>query len=68
MKLQKRLSRKYKDKKYYKYLIVIPEKEIKKVALKRERNLKLKLKEGQSNSRLLELADELNVIFLSKQH
>ncbi len=30
MKLQRRLSRAYKGKKYYKYILVIPEKEIKK--------------------------------------
>jgi len=36
MKLQKMLSRKYKDKEYYKYIIVIPEEDI----------IKAKLKEG----------------------
>ena len=34
MKLQKRLSRTYKGKKYYKYIIVIPEKEIEIAGLK----------------------------------
>lgn len=34
MKLQKRLSRAYKDKKYYKYILVIPEKLIKDAGLK----------------------------------
>jgi len=34
MKIQKRLSRKYKEKKYYKYLITLPEQEIKKSGLK----------------------------------
>ncbi len=34
MKLQKRLSRVYNGKKYYKYIIVIPEKDIKKANLK----------------------------------
>lgn len=28
MKIQKRLSRKYKGKEYYKYLLVLPEKEL----------------------------------------
>ncbi|MFA5992303.1 MAG: hypothetical protein WC796_01205 [Candidatus Pacearchaeota archaeon] len=34
MKLQKRLSRVYNGKRYYKYVIVIPEKEIKQAKLK----------------------------------
>ena len=33
MKLQKKLSRIYKGKKYFKYIIVIPEKEIKNAGL-----------------------------------
>jgi hypothetical protein len=41
MKLQKRLSRIYNGKKYYKYLIVIPEKEIKKTEFKEGDDLKL---------------------------
>ena len=42
MKLQKRLSRIYNGKKYYKYLIVIPEKEIKNSGLKEGDNLECK--------------------------
>ena len=34
MKLQKRLSRKYKNKEYHKYVLVIPEEEIIKAKLK----------------------------------
>jgi len=54
MKLQKRLSRIYKGKKYYKYLIVIPEKDVKNSGLKegdeltsksKKKEIKVKLKE-----------------------
>lgn len=34
MKLQKRLSRKYKDKIYHKYIIVMPQEDIKKSGFK----------------------------------
>ena len=47
MKLQKRLSRVYKDKKYHKYLIVIPEKEIKNSGFKEGEELKIKAKKGE---------------------
>jgi bifunctional DNA-binding transcriptional regulator/antitoxin component of YhaV-PrlF toxin-antitoxin module len=33
MKLQKRLSRKYKNKKYHKYVVVIPEKDVGKAGM-----------------------------------
>ena len=47
MKLQKRLSRKYKDKEYHKYVLVIPEKEIKKSGFKEGENLKIETKKGE---------------------
>jgi anaerobic selenocysteine-containing dehydrogenase len=34
MKLQKRLSRIYKEKRYYKYILTIPEKDIKRAGFK----------------------------------
>lgn len=40
MKLQKRLSRIYKGKRYYKYILVIPEKNIKRAEFKEGENLK----------------------------
>ena len=56
MKLQKMLSRKYKGKKYYKYLVIIPEREIKKNMLKEGDELYvesdkggLKIKKKKSN-------------------
>ena len=47
MKLQKRLSRKYKDKEYYKYLIVIPEEEIIKSGFKEGDELKIETEKGE---------------------
>ncbi|MBU2104617.1 MAG: hypothetical protein KKF67_02475 [Nanoarchaeota archaeon] len=47
MRLQKRLSRKYKDKEYYKYLLVIPNEEIKKSGFKEGDNLKIETKKGK---------------------
>ena len=47
MKLQKRLSRKYKGKEYHKYLLVIPSKEIKKSGFKEGDILKIKTKKGK---------------------
>ena len=47
MKLQKRLSRIYKDKKYYKYILVIPEKEIEKAEFKEGDELKSETKKGE---------------------
>lgn len=53
MKLQKRLSRKYKDKIYYKYIINLPEEDIKKAKFEegdelisdvREKEIRIKLK------------------------
>ncbi len=46
MKLQKRLSRIYKNKKYYKYVLVIPKKDIKKAGFKEGDNLKSEIKKG----------------------
>ncbi len=47
MKLQKRLSRKYKDKEYHKYLLVIPSREIKKSGFKEGGELQIKSKKGE---------------------
>ena len=47
MKLQKRLSRIYNGKKYYKYIIVIPEKDIKKAKFREGNNLKTESKIGE---------------------
>jgi len=47
MKLQKRLSRIYKNKKYYKYLLVIPEKEIKKSGFKAGNELVIETKKRE---------------------
>jgi formylmethanofuran dehydrogenase subunit D len=47
MKLQKRLSRKYKGKNYHKYILVIPEKEIKKSGFKEGQELKINSKKGE---------------------
>ncbi|MDO8564319.1 MAG: hypothetical protein Q7R87_04900 [Nanoarchaeota archaeon] len=47
MKLQKRLSRKYKGKEYYKYIIVIPEREIIKANLKEGDELSTDSKKGE---------------------
>jgi len=53
MKLQKRLSRVYKGKKYYKYLLVIPEKEVIKAKLKEGDELQLESKEKEIKMRKL---------------
>ena len=47
MKLQRRLSRIYKGKRYYKYVLVIPEKEIKKAKFKEGDELKPITKDGE---------------------
>ena len=47
MKLQKRLSRIYKGKRYYKYILVIPEKDIKKSKFKEGDELSSKVKKGE---------------------
>jgi len=47
MKLQKRLSRIYNGKEYYKYVLVIPEKEIKKTGFKEGDDLKPESKKGE---------------------
>lgn len=44
MKLQKRLSRIYKGKKYYKYVLTIPEKDIKKARFKEGDEIKIESK------------------------
>ena len=46
MKLQKRLSRKYKGKNYYKYLVVIPEEDISKAGFKEGDNLMSEIDKG----------------------
>lgn len=51
MKLQKRLSRKYKGKEYHKYILVVPEIEIKKADFKEGEDLKLESKKGEINIR-----------------
>lgn len=47
MKLQKRLSRIYKGKSYYKYILVISEKDIKKAGFKEGEILKSQTKKGE---------------------
>lgn len=47
MKLQKRLSRIYKGKRYHKYILVIPEKDIKKAKFKEGDELKSEVKKGE---------------------
>ena len=47
VKLQKQLSRKVGDKKYAKYVIVIPPKEIKEAGFKEGQELKIKSKKGR---------------------
>ena len=47
MKLQKRLSRIYKGKKYYKYILVIPEKDIRESGFKEGDELNSKTKGGE---------------------
>ena len=46
-KLQKQVSRKIGDKKYSKYVIVIPESEIKKAGFKEGETLEIKNKNGK---------------------
>lgn len=47
MKLQKRLSRKYKNKDYYKYLVNISEDDIKKATLKEGDELKVSVNKNK---------------------
>ncbi len=47
MKLQKRLSRIYKGKKYHKYILVIPKEDIEKARLKAGDELKSEVKEEE---------------------
>jgi len=47
MKVQKRLSRTYKNKNYYKYLIIIPEEDIKKAGIKEGDELVTNVKKGE---------------------
>lgn len=47
MKLQKMLSRKYKDKEYHKYVLVIPKEDVKKAKFKDGEELKSEVKEGE---------------------
>jgi len=46
MKIQKRLSRKYKDKEYYKYIIIFPEKDLKDAGFKEGDELVSDIKKG----------------------
>jgi len=47
MRLQKRLSRKYKDKEYHKYIIILPEEEVIKSGFKEGDELKIDTKKGE---------------------
>jgi len=47
MKLQKRLSRIYNGKEYYKYILVIPKKEVEKSGLDVGESLLIKSKKGE---------------------
>lgn len=47
MQLQKRLSRRYKDKEYHKYILVIPLQDIKKSGFKEGQKLKIETKESE---------------------
>lgn len=47
MRIQKVLSRKYKDKEYSKYILVLPEDEIKKAGFKEGEELKAETKRGE---------------------
>lgn len=47
MKLQKRLSRTYNNKDYYKYLVVIPEEDIKKAGFGEGEELISEIKKGK---------------------
>lgn len=53
MKLQKRLSRKYKDKEYFKYILVIPEEDIKRAKFNEGDDLSLESKEKEIRIRKL---------------
>ncbi|MDP3027500.1 MAG: hypothetical protein Q8N63_07365 [Nanoarchaeota archaeon] len=47
MRIQKVLSRKYKSKEYSKYILVLPEKEIKKSGFKEGEELEAETKKGE---------------------
>jgi len=47
MKIQKVLSRKYKDKEYHKFILVIPEEEIKISGIKEGEELEAESKKGE---------------------
>lgn len=47
MKLQKRLSRKYKDKIYYKWMIIIPDEDVRYAELKEGDELKVESEPGK---------------------
>lgn len=47
MKLQKRLSRKYKDKEYHKYVLIIPKNEIEKTEFKEGEELRVISRKGE---------------------
>jgi len=47
MKLQKRLSRKYKDKEYYKWIITLPDEDVKFAGLKEGDELKVESELGK---------------------
>ncbi len=51
MKIEKVKSRKYKNKQYYKYRIVLPEKELKKSGFKAGDKLKVEAKKGEMKLR-----------------
>ncbi len=53
MKLQKRLSRKYKNKEYHKYVIVIPEAEVINAKLKEGDELQISSNDGELRIRKL---------------
>jgi hypothetical protein len=53
MKLQKRLSRKYKDKEYHKYILVIPEENIINAKLKEGDELEIESKDHEIRIRKL---------------
>ncbi len=47
MKLQKRLSRKYKDKEYFKWVIILPDEEVQHAGLKAGDELKIDSEPGK---------------------
>ena len=47
MKLQKRLSRKYKDKAYYKYIVVLKEIDVKSAGFKEGEELGVEVRNGE---------------------